>query len=179
MMGDNVAMITIPDPSEVAEYYFTYINQVPPDRDVLDVLEMQVPETVELLRSISETQSRHRYAPDKWSIRESVAHVNDTERLFVFRAFWFARGLNEPLPSFDQEVAASANGADERTLSSHIDEFRAIRAATLAFFRELPPEVWLRRGIASGNPFSVRALAFITAGHLAHHNRILREKYLA
>jgi hypothetical protein len=82
------------------------------------------------------------------------------------------------LPSFDQHVAASANRADERALSSHIDEFRAIRAATSAFFRELPSEAWLRRGIASGNPFSVRALAYITVGHVAHHNRILREKYL-
>jgi len=146
---------------------------------VLEVLELQIPETVELLRSISETQSRHRYAPGKWTIREVVGHVNDVERLFVFRAFWFARGLNEPLPSFDQEVAARENGADERALSSHIDEFRAIRAATLTFFRELSSDAWLRRGVASGNPFSVRALAYITAGHVAHHNRILREKYLA
>jgi len=171
-------MIAIPDRTEAAEYYFTYINQVPPDRDVLEVLDTQEPETVALLRSISEAQSRHRYAPGKWSIREAVAHVNDTERLFVFRAFWFARGFDEPLPSFDQHVAASANRADERGLSSHIDEFRAIRAATSAFFRELPSEAWLRRGIASGNPFSVRALAYITVGHVAHHNRILREKYL-
>jgi hypothetical protein len=171
-------MIAIPDSSEVAEYYFTYINQVPRDRDVLDVLETQEPETVDLLRSISEARSRQRYAPGKWTVREAVAHVNDTERLFVFRAFWFARGLDEPLPSFDQDVAARENGADDRALSSHIDEFRVIRAASLAFFRGLPSDAWLRRGIASGNPFSVRALAFITAGHLAHHNRILREKYL-
>jgi DinB superfamily len=171
-------MIAIPDRTEVAEYYFTYINQVPPDRDLLEVLDTQELETVALLRSISEAQSRHRYAPGKWSIREAVAHVNDTERLFVFRAFWFARGFDEPLPSFDQHVAANANGADRRALSSHIDEFRAIRAATLAFFRELPSEAWLRRGIASGNPFSVRALGYLTAGHVAHHNRILREKYL-
>jgi len=172
-------MIATIDKTEVGEYYFTYINQVPADRDVLEVLELQIPETVELLRSISETQSRHRYAPGKWTIREVVGHVNDVERLFVFRAFWFARGLNEPLPSFDQEVAARENGADERALSSHIDEFRAIRAATLTFFRELSSDAWLRRGVASGNPFSVRALAYITAGHVAHHNRILREKYLA
>jgi hypothetical protein len=171
-------MMAIPDSSEVAEYYFTYINQVPRDRDVLDVLETQEPETVDLLRSISEARSRQRYAPGKWTVREAVAHVNDTERLFVFRAFWFARGLDEPLPSFDQDVAARENGADDRALSSHIDEFRVIRAASLAFFRGLPSDAWLRRGIASGNPFSVRALAFITAGHLAHHNRILREKYL-
>jgi hypothetical protein len=104
--------------------------------------------------------------------------VNDTERLFVFRAMWFARGFDSPLPSFDQEVAVSTAGADERPLRSHVEEFRAIRAATLAFFRNLPAAAWSRRGVASDNPFTVRALAYIAAGHVAHHNRVLREHYL-
>jgi hypothetical protein len=171
-------MIASPDRTEAAEYYFTYIDQVPRDADILDILEAQVAEMTSLLRGISEDRSRGRYAPGKWSIREVVGHVNDTERLTVFRAFWFARGFDSPLPSFDQNVAAASAKADDRTLSSHLEEFRAIRAATLTFFRNLPEDAWIRNGVASGNPFTVRALAYIAAGHVAHHNRILRERYL-
>jgi hypothetical protein len=99
--------------------------------------------------------------------------------MFVFRAFWFARGLDAPLPSFDQDVAVAAAGSEARTWSSLIDEFQAVRGSTLSFFQTLPAEAWSRRGIASGSPFTVRALAFITAGHVTHHMRIVRERYLA
>lgn len=169
--------MSVIDRSEAAEYYFTYINQVPPG-DITDVLQRQESETVDLLRRIPEERSLHRYDPGKWTIREVVSHVNDTERLFVFRALWFARGFDSPLPSFDQDVAIRTAGADSRALSTHVEEFRAIRAATVAFFRHLPAEAWTRRGTASGNPFTVRALAHITAGHVAHHAKILRERYL-
>ena len=170
-------MITIPDRTEAAEYYFTYIDQVP-GGDIGQTLEAQLGETLALLHGISEEDSLRRYAPDKWSIRELVSHVNDTERVFLFRAFWFARGFDSPLPSFDQNTAAAAAGADERTWRSHVDEFRAVRTATLAFFQNLPADAWARRGVASGNPFTVRALAYITAGHVTHHTKILRERYL-
>ena len=170
-------MTTIPDRTEAAEYYFTYINQVA-DGDICRTLEAQSGETLALLRGISEEQSLHRYAPEKWSIRQVVGHVNDTERLFVFRALWFARGFDSPLPSFDQNIAVSAAGADERPWSSLVEEFRAVRAATLAFFEALPAHAWTRRGVASGNPFTVRALAYITAGHVTHHTTILRQRYL-
>jgi DinB family protein len=172
-------MITIstPDRTEAAEYYYTYINQVPAG-DIRTVLEAQRGEMVDLLRGISEERSRHRYAPDKWSIRQVVSHLNDTERLFVFRALWFARGFDTPLPSFDQNIAIATAAADERPLSSHVTEFDVVRAATVAFFQHLPAEAWARRGTASGNPFTVRALAYIAAGHVAHHARILRERYL-
>ena len=145
-----------PDRTEAAEYYFTYIDKVAPG-DICGVLEGQLPETLAFLNGISEEQSLARYAPDKWSIRQVVSHINDTERLFVFRAFWFARGLPEPLPSFDQDVAIGHAAADERSLRSHIDEFRAVRGATLKLFQELPPEAWTRRGTASGNPFMLTA----------------------
>jgi hypothetical protein len=165
-----------PDRTEAAEYYFTYIDQVP-DGDVCDFLEAQLPETVALLQGISEDRSQFRYAPGKCSVREVVSHVNDTERLLVFRALWFARGIDTPLPSFDQDDAISTAGADERAWSSHVDEFAAVRAATLAFFKSVPEEAWTRRGIASDNPFTVRALAWIAAGHVTHHARVLRERY--
>jgi DinB superfamily len=166
-----------PDRTEAAEYYFTYIDQVPAG-DICAILAAQATETRALLHDISDDQSLVRYAPDKWSIRQVVSHLNDTERLAVFRAFWFARGFDTPLPSFDQSVAIAAAGADERPWRSHVEEFQAVRSATLAFFRELPEAAWTRRGVASGYPFTVRALAYISAGHVTHHTRILRERYL-
>lgn len=172
-----MTVTTAPDRSEANEYYFTYIDQVPAG-DVCEILEAQLPDVTALLGAVSESQSLHRYAPGKWSIREVMGHVNDAERLFVARAFWFARGHDSPLPSFDQEVAMAATGADSRPLASHLEEFRSVRGATLSFFRGLPADAWTRRGTASGYPFTVRALAYITAGHVAHHVRILRERYL-
>ena len=172
-----MTMITAPDRTETAEYYFTYIDQVG-GGDICAILENQLAETLALLNGISEARSLHRYAPDKWSIRQVLSHLNDTERLFIFRAFWFARGFDSPLPSFDQNIAAAAAAADERSWKSHLDEFRSVRGATLAFFRNLPADAWARSGIASGNPFTVRALAYIAAGHNTHHVSILRSRYL-
>ena len=167
---------TRPEASEAGEYYFTYIDQVG-EGDIRQILHTQTGSTLGLLNGISEERSLQRYAPGKWSIREVLGHVNDTERLFVFRAMWFARGLGEALPSFDQDVAAAEMHADERSWGSHIVEFETVRAATTAFFDHLPQEAWSRTGLASGFSFSVRALAYITAGHVAHHARILRERY--
>lgn len=168
-----------PDRSEAAEYYFTYIDRVPDGIDICRILEDQLPETLALLQGISDERSRHRYAPDKWSIREVVGHLSDTERMFVFRALWFARGFDTPLPSFDQNVAIVAARSDDIPWSSLVDELESVREATLAFFRHLPAEAWTRRGIASGNPFTVRALAYVAAGHVIHHSTILRERYLS
>jgi len=170
-------MSTAPDRTEAAEYYFTYIDQVP-DGDICGLLDRQGKEVIELLDGISEEVSRLRYAPGKWSVRDVVNHLSDTERLFVFRAFWFARGFDSPLPSFDQIVSATAARADDRSWRSLVDEFRAVRSATLSFFDSLPADAWARQGIASGNPFTVRALAYLAVGHVIHHTRILREKYL-
>ena len=170
-------MLARPQPNEAASYYSTYIDRVTGD-DIVNVLRTQLDEVPAFLSAISEEQSLHRYAPDKWSMRELIGHVNDTERVFVFRAVWFARGFQDPLPSFDQEIAFKAAESDKVSWASHIDEFRAIRSATLAFFRNLPADAWLRSGIASGNSVTVRALAYIVAGHVSHHVAILRERYL-
>jgi hypothetical protein len=170
-------MMTRPDRTEAAEYYFTYIDQVP-DGDVRDILEAQSAEALALFRGIPEARADDRYAPDKWTIREVIGHLNDTERLFALRAFWFARGFDSPLPSFDQHVALAASAAGARELSSHVEEFSGVRAATISLFRHLPAEAWDRRGVASGNPFSVRALAYIGAGHVIHHVAILKQRYL-
>lgn len=169
--------IAPPDHTEFVPHFVTYVSQVP-EGDIREILEAQASDTLDLLRGIPEDRSLHRYAPDKWTIREVVSHIADTERVFVFRAMWFARGFDTALPSFDQDVAIRGAGADGRSLASHVEEFRAVRDATITLFRNLPDEAWSRRGIASGNPVTVRALAYITAGHVAHHVRLLRERYL-
>jgi hypothetical protein len=169
--------MTRPDRNEAAPYYFTYIDLV--SGDVLDAMTAQTDEILAALQAVTEDQSLARYAPEKWSIREVLGHVSDTERLFVARAFWFARGFDTPLPSFDQHVAVAAAGAHERTWQSLVDEFRTIRSSTLSFFANLPEDAWLRRGIASDNPFTVRALAYLAVGHVTHHMTIVRERYLA
>ena len=166
-----------PGPDEAAEYYFKYIDRVPSD-DVAVFLSDQLDEAMTFLSGISEERSLHRYAPEKWSIRQVLNHVSDGERVFVYRALWFARGFDSPLPSFDQEIGTAGAKADDVPWSRHVVEFRAVRVATLSFFLNLPAEAWERRGIASGNPFTVRALAYIVAGHYAHHEAILRERYL-
>jgi hypothetical protein len=166
-----------PEPNEAASYYSLYIDRITSD-DIVDVLATQLNETVAFLSGISEEQSLRHYAPDKWSMRELLGHVNDTERVFMFRALWFARGFQDPLPSFDQEIGFKVAESDRVSWANHVDEFRAIRLATVAFFRNLPPEAWLRSGIASDSSVTVRALAYIVAGHVSHHLAILRERYL-
>ena len=168
-----------PEPAEAAPYYFTYINRIDHAQgDVVGVLASQLDEILPLLSGLSEEKSLHRYAPEKWSFREVLSHVNDCERLFTFRALWFARGFDSALPSFDEKTAAATAKADDIPWARHVEEFRAVRSATLALFRNLPAEAWTRSGTASGFPFTVNALAYITAGHAAHHAAILRERYL-
>jgi uncharacterized damage-inducible protein DinB len=170
-------MIGRPEASEAAPYYSLYIDRITSD-NIVSVLESQLTETGDILNSISEADSLRRYAADKWSMRQLLNHVNDTERVFLFRALWFARGFPDELPSYDQNVAAAAANADEFSWASHINDFRAVREATLTFFRNLPDDAWSRSGIASGNRVTVRALAYILAGHVSHHTAVLREKYL-
>jgi uncharacterized damage-inducible protein DinB len=166
-----------PERSEAAPYYFRYIDLVP-EGDVLARLEAQLDETMAFLGDVSEEKSLHRYAPEKWSIRQVLSHVTDGERVFLFRALWFARGFDTALPSFDENVSAVAAEADRFPWANHVEDFRAARLSTLAFFRNLPPEAWMAKGVASDNTFTVRALAYILAGHVAHHTAVLRERYL-
>jgi uncharacterized damage-inducible protein DinB len=175
--GENQVMIGRPQGTEAAPYYFTYINQVTGD-DPLGALEGQLEEALTLFSGISEEKSLARYAPEKWSIRQVLNHITDTERAFAFRALWFARGFDAPLPSYDQNVAASGARADSIAWADHLEEFRRVRLATIALFRNIPSEAWNQTGIASDNRFSVRAVAYIIAGHLTHHINILRERYL-
>ena len=170
-------MIGRPTKSEAAEYYFTYIDQVEGD-DIKAVLAAQLAESSGFFARISDDKSLYRYSSEKWSIRQVLNHVSDAERAFAFRAFWFSRSLSTPLPSFDQNIATSVAEADKTSWACHIEEFRNVRLSTISLFRNMPSEGWMRTGIASNNLFSVRALAYIIAGHCAHHVRILGERYL-
>jgi hypothetical protein len=169
--------IAVPDTTEFAPYYLTYVSKVPTG-DIREILESQGTQAVSIFRAISEDRSRHRYAPDKWSIRESIHHVNDAERVFAYRALWFARGLGTELQSFDQDVAVRAAGADRQSWKSIVDEFASIRATSVSLFKSMPDDGWQKQGTASGNPVTVRALAYIIAGHTAHHLQVLKERYL-
>ncbi|MGI9166687.1 MAG: DinB family protein [Pyrinomonadaceae bacterium] len=166
-----------PEANEAAPYYSRYIDLVSSD-NIIGVMEAQLREIPEFLSGISEEKSRHRYAPGKWSIRQLLNHVNDTERIFLFRALWFGRGFENPLPGYDQDVCAEASGADDVSWVNHAEEFRSVRLATLALFQNLPEEAWLHKGSANGSPISVRALAYIIAGHVQHHTTVLKERYL-
>ena len=166
-----------PQEGDAAPYYFSYINQVAGD-DALAVMESQLMEATTLFGGLSEEKSLHRYAPGKWSIRQLLNHITDTERAFAFRALWFARGFDTPLPGYDQNIAAAGATADKIPWSAHVEEFRGVRQSTISLFHNMPAEGWSRSGIASDNHVTVCALAFIIPGHVAHHLKILQERYL-
>jgi len=169
-------MMVRPAADEAGDFHFRYINQVP-DGEIRGLLQAQLTEALADFERVSEERSAYRYAPDKWSIREVVAHMSDTERVFAYRALWFARGFDTPLPGFDQDVAAASAGAHDRSWRSLVGEFRNVRHATLSLFQDLPAAAWSRRGVASNHPITVRALAYVIAGHVAHHLTVLRERY--
>jgi len=169
--------MTRPQASEAAPYYSRYIDLITSD-DIVTTLSEQLRETTEFLSTISEEKSLHRYADDKWSIREVLNHVNDTERVFLHRAFWFARGFPDSLPGFDQNIGVDAAQGNNVSWQAHLEEFRNVRQATLSFFKNLPEDGWSRSGVASYNPVTVRALAYIIAGHVEHHRNVIQDRYL-
>lgn len=166
-----------PAKAEAAEFYWKYIEQVAGD-DPVAAMVAQLDELTELAAKFSEERSLYRYAEGKWSVREALSHLTDAERVFQYRALWFGRGLPEALPQFDENAVVTAAEADRLAWATHVEDYRAVRASTISLLRNLPDEAWGRVGVASGWPVSVRGLAFIIAGHSAHHFRILRERYL-
>jgi hypothetical protein len=168
--------IARPGSGEHLPYYTQYIDRVPGD-DALPVLESQIVETRKRLAGLSEERALHRYAPEKWSVKTVVGHLTDAERVFTYRALTFARGANTPLPGFDENAWAPEGRFDERRFADLLEEFGAVRQATLAFFRSLDPERMKRSGTANNASISVRALAWIIAGHEIHHVALLEERY--
>lgn len=166
-----------PDPSEYLPYYEKYISLFPPG-DVLATLERELETTLALLRSLTPAQAEIRYAPGKWSVKEVVGHVIDTERIFAYRAMRFARNDQTPVPGFDENAYVPAAQFGERTLGDLAAEFEHLRKANLFLFRGMDDEAWRRQGTANNATVSVRALAYIIAGHEIHHRELLRTRYL-
>ena len=167
-----------PSPGEYAPYYDKYISRVVPG-DIVAALGAQLETTLTQLRGIPESKAGFRYAPEKWSIRELLGHVIDTERIFAYRALRFARCDKSPLAGFDQDSYVAEAGFESCSLAELITEFEQVRGSTILLFRHLAGEAWPRTGTANDAEVSVRALAYIIAGHELHHMEVLRAKYLA
>ena len=165
-----------PQPTEYASNYEKYVALVP-GNDIVPILEAQRLQMIQLFAARSERDGNFRYAPDKWSVKEVLGHVTDTERIFAYRALRIARQDQTPLSGFEQDDYVRAGGFGERTLADLAEEFACVRSATVALLRPLGDEAWSRRGVANKNEVTVRALAFIIAGHELHHREILKERY--
>lgn len=166
-----------PHADEVPEYYVRYVNLVP-DGDIIDILESQIHEALALVEGLDDESALYRYQAGKWSVKEVLGHLIDCERVFACRALRFGRGDETSLPGFDQDAYVAAGKFDRRPLSDLLQEFLAVRRATVALFRGFGEEEMQRRGVANEVPVSVRAIAYIIAGHERHHRTILRERYL-
>lgn len=166
-----------PAAGEFNPYYDKYISRVT-EGDFVEQLARQADETLSVLRAIPENIASHAYAEGKWTIKELVGHVCDAERIFSYRLLRFARGDQTALAGFDENAYVPAGQFEQRTLASLVEEFAAVRAATIALVAGLPTEAWLRNGTASESTVSARALAYIIAGHELHHREILMTRYL-
>jgi hypothetical protein len=166
-----------PKPGEYKPYFDRYISLIP-GNDILGILEKQLSKT-EALLSAREEVGNLRYAPDKWSVNEVLGHLIDTERIMVYRALRIARNDQTPLSGFEQDDYVRGGPFADHRLGELIEEFKIVRAGTLAFFRHLRPGDWTRRGVVDQREISVRALAYIIARHELHHRHILEERYFA
>lgn len=167
---------TRPDASEYPQFYAGYVASVPDD-DVVALLKSTGQEVIDVLSRVTEDRGGYRYAEGKWSLRTVLGHLIDTERIFTYRALRVARGDTTPLSGFDEKSFAATAESDSRTIADLVKEFSQVRASSVLLFESLPDAAWTRTGTASNGTVSVRALAYITAGHTAHHLRVLRERY--
>ena len=172
------ALATRPATSEYAPYYERYVGLVPTG-DIVQTLSAQLEETLTTLAAISEAQAGYRYAPGKWSIKEVIGHIIDSERIFAYRALCFARNDARPIAGFEQDDYMQNSDFDARTLADLAAEFAHVRRGNLMLFRSLSDAAWNRRGIASDAEVSVHALGYMIAGHERHHLNILKERYLS
>lgn len=165
-----------PNKEEYGSYYEGYVQKVGPG-NIFDILKNQMHETYTLINSLTSKQALYQYAKDKWTVKEVVGHMVDSERIFACRALSIGKGGQQELPGFDQDNYVKAGNFNERSLQSLGDEYFSLRNATIALFESFPEETLSRKGIANNTTFSVRAIAYIIAGHERHHLQILREKY--
>jgi len=166
-----------PQPGDYAPYYDRYISLVQ-GNDILTALDEQRRQMLLLLSGRSEADGDLRYAPEKWSLKEVLGHINDTERIMSYRALRISRSDATPIEGFEQDDYVRHGPFGRRPLADLIEDYIAVRRATVSLFRNLDEAAWTRRGVANKNEVTVRALAYIIAGHELHHRRILEEKYL-
>jgi hypothetical protein len=169
-------VIARPQSGEYAPYYERYISLIE-DNDILATLDRQRREMVLLLSGLSEEQGDFRYAPEKWSAKQVLGHVCDTERVFAYRALRISRGDVTPMEGFEQDDYVKNGPFARHVIAEVIEDYIAVRRATISLLRSLEEAAWSRRGVANKNEVTVRALAYTIAGHEAHHRRILEEKY--
>jgi uncharacterized damage-inducible protein DinB len=170
-------MIPRPQPDEYAGFFAGYVAQIPPDADIIALLRNQADTLRALVAHLPDEQASQRPAPGEWSVKEVIGHINDTERIFAYRALRIARGDSTPLPGFEQDAYVEATNFNARALANLVDEFDAQRRANVLCFEPLGEAELTRRGTASNNPVSARALLYIMAGHVAHHIYSLRTDY--
>lgn len=167
-----------PGADEYAPAFAGYVARIGDDENIVTVLADQLDTALARLGPVPASRGDYRYAPGKWTLKEVIGHLADTERVFAYRALSIARGDPSPLPSFDDQAWVAEMGAGDRTLADTVEEFALVRRASIALFRHLPPAAWLRRGMASEHPASVRALAYVMAGHATHHLEVVGARYL-
>jgi hypothetical protein len=166
-----------PGPDEYAPAFAGYVARISDTEEIGSVLSAQMDEVVRRFGGIAEERGDYRYAPGKWSIKEVIGHLSDTERVFAYRALRIGRGDATPLTGFDDQSYVAGMRAGSRSLSDVAEEWATVRAATVGLFRAFPPAAWPLRGTASGHPISVRALACVIVGHTRHHLETLRARY--
>ncbi len=169
------AIISPPEPTEYAPYYANYVALVPKG-DILEILQSQLHETVKTLRSVPDSQAGVLHPPYTWTIRQVVGHLTDSERIFAYRALRIGRGDSTPLPGFDENVFAKTGGFNGIAMQDMTADFEIARRCTCSLFQHMPHDAWNRLGQANGKTVSVRALAWIVAGHTQHHLAIVRKR---
>lgn len=170
-------IITAPAATEYDDFFNSYIGNANTS-DLLSALAASEEYIVNFMLSLKEQQLNHRYQPGKWSIKEMLVHMADTERIFAYRALRFARKDRTELPGFDENAYADVSKADARPITSILAEYAAVRQATIELFKTFDEEMLAETGIASGKKVSVRALGFAILGHEIHHLNIIKQRYL-
>lgn len=171
-------MLERPSRDEFTQYYRTYIDLVP-EGNLENILLTQLEETRRLLGTISEEQAHYRYEAGKWTLKEVVGHIADTERIMSYRLLRIARGDTLPLAGYDDIEYVKEAMFPVRKLADLVEEYAAVRQATIALVRGIPYQAWTRTGVANNSRLSARAIAYIIAGHELHHRNIIEERYLA
>ncbi len=177
MLGYDERMKTgRPDPTEHSPYFARYIDLATED-DIIDALEKQRGTTRGMFEGIDDKRGGYRYAPGKWSIKQVIGHMADSERVFAYRTLAISRGEKQSLPGFDEKTYVDGANFDSLSMRDLVENLSIVRAATLSLLRSLSPEAWTARGVANDSEVTPRALAYITLGHERHHLKVLKEKY--